>query len=172
MREAFAPEALLVSDQAVHELITLGGVTDVVAVRIDGPVEESDATAIFDALAAGQSPLDVELRAEAVMEVRCGNRVMVTSRNEEDILRFVADSLRHYLASVRNVAAATLAAPDLGLVHALLDRSGQITVRPLETEVYSTAIDVGVSTGDQHGGMRPADQSLIYDIHSDTWHGD
>jgi hypothetical protein len=169
--EVLAPDVLVVSDEAARELVTLGAVTDLVAVRIDGPVESRDAAAISDALAAGQSPLSVELRAAAVLEIRGGETVVITSRQEDDVLRFVAESLRHYLASVRKASAMAFAAPDLGLVRTVIGRSGRITVRPLETEVYSTSVDVGVST-DEQGEVRPADCSLIYDIHSNSWHGD
>ena len=171
VQEIFSADEILLSDYAARELVAFGGASDLLAVRIEGPIEAADVHAIADALALGQSALEVELRATAVMEMRSGNVLVVYSRERDDVLSFVAESFRHYVAAVRNASVMRIAAPDLGLIHALLERSGRITVRPLETDVYSTSIDVGIST-DKRGEIRPADQSMIYDIHSNTWHGE
>ena len=42
-------------------------------------------------------------------------------------------------------------------------------MKAIETEVFSTFVDVGISTS---GAAAPADSMMIYDIHSDTWHGE
>jgi hypothetical protein len=67
------------------------------------------------------------------------------------------------------MVADTCSCPDLGLVDSILHRTGYLSIRPIETEVFSTFVDVGVSTS---GCNEPADSLMIYDIHSDTWHGE
>ncbi len=42
-------------------------------------------------------------------------------------------------------------------------------MRPLETELYSTFVDIGVCVQADEP-TRPADRSLIYDVHGNSWH--
>jgi hypothetical protein len=44
-----------------------------------------------------------------------------------------------------------------------------LTVRPIETQIFSTSIDVGVNTSRERFDA-PARRSLIYDRPSDSWH--
>ncbi len=80
----------------------------------------------------------------------------------------MAENFRHYLAAMCDRAAEEFGAPNLDQVHALVSE-GALTIRPIETQVYSTFIDVGIcATADTPEG--PANRSLIYDIPSRTWH--
>ena len=97
--------------------------------------------------------------------------VHVDARTRDQSARFVAESFRQYLAAVRLQPSGKVNAPEVPLIESLLDRTGRIAVRPIETEIYSTSIDVGVST-ESSGATVPANTSLIYDVHSGTWHGD
>ena len=60
-------------------------------------------------------------------------------------------------------------APDLGVMDALLYKTGTISIRPIETESFSSFVDVGVSTGQSN---EPADMAVIYDIPSNSWYCD
>ena len=59
--------------------------------------------------------------------------------------------------------------PDLGVMDSLLHKTGTISIKPIDTEVFASFIDVGISTACP---TDPADSSVIYDIHSDSWHCD
>ena len=74
-----------------------------------------------------------------------------------------------HLTDFRADASENIAPPDLGLVDSILHRTGTISIRPIETEVFSTFMDIGIST---IGPATQADYTLIYDIFSDSWHGD
>jgi hypothetical protein len=50
-----------------------------------------------------------------------------------------------------------------------MDISGAITVRPVETSVQATSIDIGVNTSTERFSQ-PATVSLIFDRPSNTWH--
>jgi len=86
-------------------------------------------------------------------------------------MRFVGETLRHYLAAVAGLPLEHVGPPDVGLLVPLFEPRGGLTVRPIETDVYSTAVDVGVATSPPET-PRPADSSLIYDLHAGTWHGE
>ena len=96
--------------------------------------------------------------------------VTVTCPRREDALVFIAERLRRYVADVRRVSPRLVRRPDSGLVDRLLDRSGFMRLRPIETEVHSTAIDIGIGTNAD--ALDAADTSIIYDLCSGTWHTD
>jgi hypothetical protein len=146
-----------------------GGDEDRIIVLIDGPVEDSDLRAIAAAAVNGQSPLDVEIRAEAVLHVRPGRFLTLDCRREDIALSLAAELLRQHLAVLRRQPARAFTAPELWQVQRLLGVTGTLSIQPIETEVFSTAIDVGISTAPL-SEPRPADRSLIYDIFSRTWH--
>ena len=95
--------------------------------------------------------------------------LQLDSRDETDALRTVAESFRHYIAFQRRMPVSAIAPPESWQMRRLLDLEGEIYVRPIETEVFSTSIDVGVCA-EPGGPTRPADRSLIYDVLTDTWH--
>ncbi|MDY7107396.1 MAG: hypothetical protein SYC29_02050, partial [Planctomycetota bacterium] len=164
-------EQLVLDLKGLRELTEATALDGLVLVMIDGPIEASDGAAIARALRAGRSPLESELRAVAALEVRHDRGVRLEVRDLDHAAAFVAENFRHYLAALRDRPVDHFAAPEPTLIGRLLDRTGRMTVRPIETEVYSASIDVGVSTS-SNGELRPADGSLIYDIPSNTWHGD
>ncbi len=146
-----------------------GGDDDRVIALIDGPVEEADIRAVAGAVQRGQSPLDVELRAEAALHIRPGRTLTLETRDEDAALRLAAEVLRQHLATLRRRPAREFGAPQTWQMQRLLGVTGTLSVQPIETEVFSTAIDVGISTAPL-SEPRPADRSLIYDIFSRTWH--
>ncbi|MBT8486000.1 MAG: hypothetical protein HKO59_17815 [Phycisphaerales bacterium] len=147
-----------------------GAVEPVVATKIDGPVEAGDARAIKTAIDTGASPLAVEIRAVAAITTRGPEGIVLDARSEEDAARFVAAALRAYVAAVTGQSVAAVSTPELPLVLHLLERTGSLTVRPIETELHSTAVDVGVVTCPS--GAKAADTALIYDLFARSWHGD
>ena len=94
-------------------------------------------------------------------------RLHLESRDELHALRIVAESFRHYVAALRQRPIKTIAAPESWMMQRLLATDGIISVRPVETEVFSTSIDIGICTTDRDG---PANCSLIYDVPANSWH--
>lgn len=140
-------------------------------VQIDGPVEVEDAQAVQRAWERGDSLLDAEIRANASLEVDANGTLVLRARKEEVVLQAAGEMLRAHVARQRGQDATDIAPPDSGLVHGLLNASGSIALRPIETETYSTWVDVGVSTCPE-GTTKSADTSVIYDAVGNSWHGD
>jgi hypothetical protein len=157
--------------KGLRELAAATALDGLLLVLIEGPIEGADGLAIARAVQAGRSPLESELRAIAALEVRHDRGVLLEVRDIDHAAAFVAENFRHYLAALRDQPVERFAAPEPALIERMLDRTGRMTVRPIETDVYSASIDVGISTS-SNGELRPADGSLIYDIPSNTWHGD
>ena len=167
--DSFANGACVVAGGSLQELVGLLQPAGMMAVLVDGQIEARDAEAMIHAAMAGGSPLEAEIRAVAVMWAKSDRSVVLQARNTLHASTLVAENFRHYLAAIRNQPAGEFTRPEHWQVERALGVSGALTVRPIETEVFSTSIDIGIST-DPDGRPRPADQSLIYDIFSRTWH--
>lgn len=169
--ERFDDDRLVLDDGAFTRLAARSGAVIAAAARIDGPIEASDARWIARGLESGVSPLATEVRTQRAIVASDQLTLSVHARRERDVMPFVAENLRHYLAAVSGIGLERVPAPDAGLLVPLFEQSGEIAVRPIETDVYSTAVDVGIATSPLES-PRPADASLIYDLHATTWHGD
>ena len=92
--------------------------------------------------------------------------------HEDAILSVAGEVLRKYrILTMQDRMNGAIEPPDLGLIHGLLSHTGSFTIRPIETESYSTWIDIGFSTCPRRS-VKPADRSLIYDMIGNSWHGD
>jgi hypothetical protein len=168
--ESFGDDAVIVSDQALRQLLSELHTTAIRVVRVDGPIERRDAMAILAAIEHGVSPLDVECRAVASMIVRDDREVELEVREQAHAAALVAENFRQYLAAVMGRAIATVSAPFHWQVQRMLEVSGGLTVRPAETDIFSGFVDVGVCAAIDDASAGPAELSIIYDIPSDTWH--
>jgi hypothetical protein len=139
--------------------------------RIEGPVEDGDAHALHQAWERRSCLLAAELRANLSV-IRGVNGVLILRTGDQDVLLHAAgELLREHVHRATGRSLHRIAAPDAGLMHAFLSISGTMSLRPIETQSYSTWIDVGISTCTSRS-IRPADCSVIYDTVGNSWHGD
>ena len=167
--EQFDDDQLVLNKLSLMQLVSLCEPSRLLVTVIDGPVEAGDVQAIERAIEKSQSPLQAELRALAAIEVMGDRSVVLHCREKTQALTVVAENFRHYLAALRDRPMDEFAAPDPWQIERLLSVTGLMTIRPIETQIFSTSIDVGVNTA-QERFNQPADQSLIYDIPSNSWH--
>jgi hypothetical protein len=133
---------------------------------VNGPVEEGDANAIIHEISTSLSPLCADFRMQSFVTSSDGESVSAHVREYDDALMLAATALEKYISDLMGEK---VNAPDLGVMDALLHKTGTLSIRPIETEVFSSFVDVGISTAD---GTEPANTAIIYDIHSDSWHCD
>lgn len=138
-------------------------------VLVDGPVEDADATAMRAALRRGESPLQAEFRAVAALHQPREGVMVVDARDTAVPSAVIAQKLQRYVASLPVRDLGPIEPPPTWQIDRLLSVSGTMTIRPIETEVFSTFIDIGIST-DGDDETLPANRALIYDIFSDSWH--
>lgn len=170
-RDSFGDDLKVLNDDGLRKLVAGSIDEKPIVVRILGPVEEADALAVESALRQGRSALEAEVRATASLHMLSPRSVSLETREKSSCLTMVAESFRHYVAALRRCPVGDISAPQNWQMERLLDLEGEIAVRPIETEVYSSSIDIGICV--QAGGpTRPANCSLIYDVFSDTWHDD
>jgi hypothetical protein len=132
---------------------------------VDGPIEMGDANAIIASISSSNSPLAAECRMNSMIASLEQGGISAHVREYDDALALVAESFRQYASNLLNCNTTT---PDLGLMATLFERGNEVSVRPIESEVFSTFLDIGISSSPGS----TAEQALVYDIHSDTWHGD
>lgn len=133
---------------------------------VHGPVELGDAKAIVHEVERASSPLCADFRMHSIVTSKDGESVTAHVRQYDDALTLVASAISQFASALTGYCCST---PDLGLIDSVLDKTGLLSMKPIETEVFSTFVDVGISTS---GAAAPADSMMIYDIHSDTWHGE
>ncbi len=158
--------ALAREDMLEKSTILSGGGDAQWVACVHGPVELGDAKAIVHDVEHSNSPLCADFRMQSIVKTKDGESVIAHVRDYDDALTLVATAIAQY---ANTMLGDFVSPPDLGLVDAVFERSGVISIRPIETQVFSTFVDVGVSTS---GPSEPADSMLIYDIHSDSWHGE
>jgi hypothetical protein len=157
--------ALTRDDSFEQSTILCGaGATNWVAC-VNGPIEMGDANAIIASISSSNSPLAAECRMNSMIASVEQGGISAHVRVYDDALALVAESFRQYASNLLNCNTTT---PDLGLMATLFERGDEVSVRPIESEVFSTFLDIGISSSPGSA----AEQALVYDIHSDTWHGD
>lgn len=167
--EKLGPDELVMDELSLRQLVSLCQPTRLLVAVVEGPIDARDAEAMNKAVDAGRSPLLAELRAIAALEVLGDRAVVLHSRERELALGLVAENFRHYLAALSGRPMSKFDAPEGWQVDRLLSLTGMLTVRPIETQVFSTSIDIGINTSKERF-TQPADRSLIYDIPSNSWH--
>jgi len=133
--------------------------------RLDGSIDEGVANNIVHEVSAMHSPLCADRRMHSLVMSR-GDGICAHVRNYEDALLLGVSAIARYLS---DILGEPVSLPELVHMDILLARTGCISIRPVDIGIYSTFVDVGIATMNSTGS---SDMSLIYDIHSDTWHGD
>ena len=157
--------ALAQDDMLEDSTILCGDGTTQWVACIHGPVELGDAKAIVQEVSGSSSPLRADLRMQSVVTSNNTNGVSAHVRDYDDALVLVATAMMQYASELLGEP---VSPPELGLVDRLLERTGRISIRPIETEIFSSFVDIGISTSSP---TSRADTATIYDIHSDSWHG-
>jgi hypothetical protein len=131
---------------------------------IDGIAEKIDAKAIGTAVDQGASPFDVECRA--VADIRVGTEAMhIQAIDPKAIDRLTATLLREHVARCIGCGINTITNPPQDIM--IRARSGSdVLLRPIETDVMSTAVDVGLGRNTSH----PSRESIVFDRVTGAWH--
>ena len=166
--ERFGGGAVLVDRETAIVLLGVLNADRVTVTRVDGVVEAGDARAITDAVSRRDPALAAECRADVSLTVRRDRHVVVSVRTAAHARAVVATNLRHYMSAVLGQPVDTIAAPADAQLERLLSVSGHMSIRPIETDVLATSVDVGIGTDPNPAG--PAPRSMIFDRPSGTWH--
>jgi len=163
-------EGLLVLDDAALETYVRSfAIRELALVRVAGPLERGDVTAMLSSTAQGRSPLDVELRGIAATEFRTDGPTIIESRDVQTVASALGADLARYVESVLRVPNGEIPDPPDSAVMRLLARSGSIIVRPQDTELLGNNVDVGICTSPRTR-KGEIDTSLVFSRPDGTWH--
>ncbi len=133
---------------------------------VHGPIEAGDAKAIVREVSSSLSPLCADFRMQSVVTSTENLGVSAHVREYDDALMLASTAMARFMS---DLVGENVNEPDLGVMDALLYKTGSISLKPIESEIFASFVDVGISTSE---GNEPADTSAVYDIHSDSWHCD
>ncbi|MEM7230283.1 MAG: hypothetical protein AAF432_15865 [Planctomycetota bacterium] len=160
----------VLDDAALRRALPLlGSRRTVIMVRLAGPLEGEDLRALHRAYAHGDSILEGDVRAEVAAVIRDGGIVRLESARKNVLFAAAGRMLQVHLSRVRRQPWADFGVPAPWQLERLFTVTGTLSVRPIETEVFTSFVDVGIST-EEGVDAGPADRSLIYDLISGTWH--
>lgn len=167
----FDRSSLVLTDLSLAQLLRRASSAYCSIVRIEGPIESLDAEWIARSIADDRSPLEAEVRASASVTVQEDRRVGLHVRDRMDAIKLAGENFRYYVAALLNEPASRFAAPPPSMIEYLIGLTGQIKVRPIETDVNVESIDIGVSTPVKRS-TGPARYAMVYDLPSHSWHFD
>lgn len=166
---AIDAEAVVLRDAPLVRLLSQVEFSEMTLVRIEGPVEADDVFHIRRALSMDGSALEADLRATQAVRVDRDEFVTFDAREPERADALVAENFRHYVAATLNQPLGRTGVLEPWHIRRLLGESGALRARTVETQVYSTSVDIGIAT-QPAGTEGPANRSLIYDRPSESWH--
>ncbi|MBG80922.1 MAG: hypothetical protein CMJ39_09470 [Phycisphaerae bacterium] len=140
------------------------------AACVDGPIEDLDASAIEQAVISGSCMLTTDIRAVAGLISR-GGCIEIESRTQRPLLAVIAEMLRRYMARRIRCDHNELPLPDAEIIDLLISRTGNLSIRSIETEIYPSFIDMGIAFPESDD-IGPATGSVVFDRTSRTWHTD
>jgi hypothetical protein len=163
---------LVLEDGALATLARTRSISPCVAVRMQCPdvgfVESSDVRAIADAVRRGQRPIEADVRARWSLQSEAGGIELVAPR-ASIALPLLAESIARYAADRLGEPRCDITPPEPDLVERLMAISGSALIRPKETQVWASFIEIGVCV-DREGRERPCELALLYDRPSGSWH--
>jgi hypothetical protein len=163
-------EGLLVLDDDALDLYTRSfRIKELQMVRIEGPIDRGDIMAMLESATTGRSPMDTELRGISAVEYREKGPTILESREVNMVAAALATDIARYVESVLRVPHGGIPRPPESAVLRLLAKSGSILVRPQDTELLGTSVDVGICTsyGDE---LAKIDTTLVFCRPDGTWH--
>lgn len=163
-------DCVIASDEALMRLVLDGRLIGATMVRVEGLVELADAKAIREAIRGGRPAWQADFRVVSVLEMADDRALALVTSEQPLALLLVGENLRQYLAAVLDEDVDTIGWLLPGQVSDLLAASGSLLVRAIETDVFSTFVDVGVCTSADEDV--PAARAMIYDLPSASWHSE
>ena len=159
---------LVLDDDALALYIASFEIEQLQMVRVEGPVDRSDITAILGKATGGESVLEAELRATCSVEYRADGPTILESRRIDMIAAALGADLAGYVANILRVGRADIPRPPQQEVMQLLARSGSILIRPTDIEINGGLVDIGICTNKEKND-ESIDTGLVFSPTDGIW---
>ena len=137
-------------------------------VRVAGPVETRDASALQAAARRKDELLAFEIRADVALQLE-QHAVRISTRRADVHAALAGAVLRCHAADVLGRPATLVPAPDADVAGLLL-REGGLLLRGVETQCWPGFLDIGIADPSHEGA--PAVRSVILDRVTGRWYTD
>jgi len=160
-------EGLLILDDDALDLYAKSfEIRELQMVRVNGPVDRGDITAMLENATSGSSILEAEMRSECSVEWRTDGPTIIESRNLDMIAAAVGADMARYVEAFLGLEAGNIPSPPQETMIQLLARTNSILVSPQDTQIADASIEIGIRSGAQ-GAIK---SELVFLRPHGIWH--
>jgi len=147
-------EGLLVLDDDALALYAASfDIQELQMVRVNGPVDRGDITAMLENATCGNSILEAEMRSECSVEWRLNGPTIIESRNLDMIAAALGADMARYVEAFLGLETGKIPHPPQETMIQLLARTNSIVVSPQDTQIAEASIEIGIRS-DEKGAIK------------------
>ena len=135
---------LILDDDALALYAASFEIHELQMVRVNGPIDRGDITAMLENATSGNSILEAEIRSECCAEWRIDGPTIIESRNLDMIAAALGADMARYVEAFLGAEAGDVPRPPQETMIQLLARTNSIVVSPQDTQIAETSIEIGI----------------------------
>ncbi len=135
---------LILDDDALALYVASFEIHELQMVRVNGPVDRGDITAMLENATGGNSILEAEMRSECSAEWRIDGPTIIESRNLDMIAAALGADMARYVEAFLGLEAGNIPRPPQETMIQLLARTNSILVSPQDTLIADASIEIGI----------------------------
>ena len=135
---------LILDDDALALYAASFEIHELQMVRVNGPVDRGDITAMLENATSGNSILEAEMRSDCSTEWRLDGPTIIESRNLDMIAAALGADMARYVEAFLGVEAGNIPRPPQETMIQLLARTNSILVSPQDTQIADASIEIGI----------------------------
>jgi hypothetical protein len=135
---------LILDDDALALYAASFEIHELQMVRVNGPVDRGDITAMLENATGGSSILEAEMRSDCSAEWRLNGPTIIESRNLDMIAAALGADMARYVEAFLGLEAGNIPRPPQETMIQLLARTNSILVSPEDTQIADASIEIGI----------------------------
>jgi hypothetical protein len=135
---------LILDDDALALYAASFEIHELQMVRVNGPVDRGDITAMLENATSGNSILEAEMRSDCSAEWRLDGPTIIESRNLDMIAAALGADMARYVEAFLGLEAGNIPRPPQETMIQLLARTNSILVSPEDTQIADASIEIGI----------------------------
>ena len=135
---------LILDDDALALYAASFEINELQMVRVNGPIDRGDITAMLENATSGNSILEAEMRSECSVEWQLNGPAIIESRNLDMIAAALGTDMARYVEAFLGLEAGNIPRPPQETMIQLLARTNSILVSPRDTQIADASIEIGI----------------------------
>ena len=140
---------LILDDDALALYAASFEINELQMVRVNGPIDRGDITAMLENATSGHSILEAEMRSECSVEWRRNGPAIIESRNLDMIAAALGADMARYVEAFLGLEEGNIPRPPQETMIQLLARTNSILVSPQDTQIADASIEIGIRSNVQ-----------------------